>query len=438
VCERGIASAQEAAKGVAKIGGLLLVACGDPDNELSGLPGTDMTDVIVIGAGAAGLMCAIVAGQRGKSVVVLERGERIGAKILISGGGRCNFTNLYARPENYLSSNPDFCKSALARYTPDDFIALVERHGIAYHEKKLGQLFCDGSSREIVEMLQREGDDAGIEIKTGANVIVVRRVESDGSFEVVTPRETFSAKRLVIATGGLSLPKLGATDFAYRIAQQFGLAVLPVRAGLVPFTFGGEDLEFCRALSGVSAPCMARVEDRSGKSRSVEFTEHFLFTHRGLSGPAMLQVSSYWQAPEELRLNLFPEGGARAWLEENRSSGMRLDTLLSQRLPERFATAWTAPLAPLRPVRQYNSVELDDIAQRLENWTLRPAGTEGYTTAEVTVGGIDTRDLHSKTMEARKVPGLHFIGEAIDVTGWLGGYNFQWAWASGHACGETV
>jgi predicted Rossmann fold flavoprotein len=397
-----------------------------------------MTDVVVIGAGAAGLMCAITAGQRGKSVVVLERGERIGAKILISGGGRCNFTNLYARPENYLSSNPDFCKSALARYTPDDFIALVERHGIAYHEKKLGQLFCDSSSREIVEMLQREGDDAGVEIKTGANVIVVRRVESDGSFEVVTPRETFSAKRLVIATGGLSLPKLGATDFAYRIAQQFGLAVLPVRAGLVPFTFGGEDLEFCRALSGVSAPCVARVEDRLGKSRSVEFAEHFLFTHRGLSGPAMLQVSSYWQAPAELRLNLFPEGGARTWLEENRSSGMRLDTLLSQRLPERFATAWTAPLAPLRPVRQYNSVELDDIARRLENWTLRPAGTEGYATAEVTVGGIDTRDLRSKTMEARTVPGLHFIGEAVDVTGWLGGYNFQWAWASGHACGETV
>jgi hypothetical protein len=397
-----------------------------------------MTDVIVIGAGAAGLMCAIVAGQRGKSVVVLERGERIGAKILISGGGRCNFTNLYAKPENYLSSNPDFCKSALARYTPDDFIALVERHGIAYHEKKLGQLFCDGSSREIVEMLQREGNDAGIEIKTGANVITVRRLEADGSFEVVTPRETFSAKWLVIATGGLSLPKLGATDFAYRIAQQFGLTVLPVRAGLVPFTFGGEDLAFCRALSGVSAPCVAWAEDRSGKSCSVEFAEHFLFTHRGLSGPAMLQVSSFWEAPAELRLNLFPGNGARAWLEENRASGMRLDTLLARRLPERFAIAWTASFAPLRPVRQYNSAELDDIAQRLENWTLRPAGTEGYATAEVTVGGIDTRDLHSKTMEARKVPGLHFIGEAVDVTGWLGGYNFQWAWASGHACGEAV
>ena len=395
-----------------------------------------MTDVVVIGAGAAGLMCAIVAGQRGKSVVVLERGERIGAKILISGGGRCNFTNRYAGPENYLSSNPGFCKSALARYTPDDFIALVERHGIAWHEKKLGQLFCDGSSREIVEMLQRECADAGVEIKAGADVTAVRRVEPDGGFGVETPRETFSAKRLVIATGGLSLPKLGATDFAYRIARQFGVAVLPVHAGLVPFTFSGEELEFCRALSGVSAPCAARVEPANGQS--VEFAEHFLFTHRGLSGPAMLQVSSYWQAPEELRINLFAGGGARAWLEENRQSGLRLDTLLARRLPERFATAWAAPLAPLRPVRQYNSVELDDIARRLENWTLRPAGTEGFPTAEVTVGGIDTRDLHSKTMEARAVPGLHFIGEAVDVTGWLGGYNFQWAWASGHACGRAV
>jgi hypothetical protein len=397
-----------------------------------------MTDVVVIGAGAAGLMCAIVAGRRGKSVVVLERGERIGAKILISGGGRCNFTNLHARPENYLSSNPDFCKSALARYQPDDFLALVERHGIAWHEKKLGQLFCDHSSREIVEMLKRECDDAGAQIKTGAEVTAVRRVEADGSFEIETPRETFSAKRLVIATGGLSLPKLGATDFAYRIARQFGLNVIPGRAGLVPFTFGGADLEFCHALSGISVPCSARVGDKSSKAPGPEFTEHFLFTHRGLSGPAILQVSSYWQAPEELRLNLFPGGDARAWLEENRSSGVRLDTLLARRLPERFATAWTASLAPLRPVRHYSSKELDDIAQRLENWTLRPAGTEGYATAEVTVGGIDTRDLHSKTMEARAVPGLHFIGEAVDVTGWLGGYNFQWAWSSGHACGQAV
>jgi predicted Rossmann fold flavoprotein len=395
-----------------------------------------MTDVVVIGAGAAGLMCAIVAGQRGKSVLVLERGARIGAKILISGGGRCNFTNLGARPENYLSSNPDFCKSALARYQPEDFIALVERHGIAYHEKKLGQLFCDHSSREIVEMLAKECADAGVQIKTGADVSEIQRVTSDGSFSVVTPGETYSAKRLVIATGGLSLPKLGATDFAYRIARQFGLNVIPGRAGLVPFTFSGEDLEFCRALSGISAPCTTRVE--TAKGGSAEFTEHFLFTHRGLSGPSMLQISSYWQAPQEVRINLFPDGDALAWLEENRASGMRLDTLLARRLPERFAAAWTKALEHIRPVRQYSAKELEDIARRLENWTLRPAGTEGYATAEVTVGGIDTRDLHSKTMESRKVPGLHFIGEAVDVTGWLGGYNFQWAWASGNACGQAV
>jgi len=395
-----------------------------------------MIDVVVIGGGAAGLMCAIVAGQRGRSVMVIERAERIGNKILISGGGRCNFTNLYAGPENYLSSNPDFCKSALARYTPDDFVALVERHGIPYHEKKLGQLFCDHSSRDIVEMLRRECTDAKVEIKTGVAVKAVRRENSDGNFTVETSRGAFMTKRLVIATGGLSLPKLGATDFAYSIARQFGLNLIPVRAGLVPFTFGGEALDFCRALSGISAACSAQVGEE--KNRSTKFTEQFLFTHRGLSGPAMLQVSSYWQAPAPLRLNLFPEGKARDWLEENRSSGMRLDTLLSKRFPERFATAWSTPLAPLRPVRDYRSEELDNIAQRLENWTLHPAGTEGYATAEVTVGGIDTRDLHSKTMEARAVPGLHFIGEAVDVTGWLGGYNFQWAWASGHACGQVV
>jgi predicted Rossmann fold flavoprotein len=397
-----------------------------------------MTDVIIIGAGAAGLMCAIAAGRRGKSVVVLEKGARVGAKILISGGGRCNFTNLGAGAGNYLSSNPDFCKSALARYQPEDFIAMVERHGVRYHEKKLGQLFCDHSSRDIVEMLQRECDDAGVKIKTGADVSAVRRIETDGNFEITSPQQTFSSRKLVIATGGLSLPKLGATDFAYQIARQFDLNLIPVRAGLVPFTFGGTDLEFCRSLAGVSAPCVARVESQGEKSRSTEFTEHFLFTHRGLSGPAMLQVSSFWQAPAEVRINFFPENDARAWLQENRSSGMRLDTLLARRLTERFATAWTASLAPLRPVRNYSTAELDDIARRLENWSLRPAGTEGYATAEVTVGGVDTRELSSKTMEARKVPGLHFIGEAVDVTGWLGGYNFQWAWASGHACGQSV
>jgi predicted Rossmann fold flavoprotein len=387
-------------------------------------------DVAVIGAGAAGLMCARVAGQRGRSVVVLERADRIGKKILISGGGRCNFTNLHAGPENYLSRNPDFCKSALARYTPGDFIARVEQHGIAYHEKKLGQLFCDHSSREIVEMLRKECDDAGVKIQTSADVLSVRC--NDAGFIVETSRGLFEARRLVIATGGLSLPKLGATDFAYRIARQFGLTVLPARPGLVPFTFSGAPLEFCRALSGLSVACSARAGAGPG------FAEHLLFTHRGLSGPAMLQVSSFWQPGTPLRINLFPAGDARSWLEENRASGAQLHTLLARRVPERFAAAWTAPLAPLRPLRSYAAPELDAIARRLQEWTLEPAGTEGYATAEVTVGGIDTRELHSKTMEARAVPGLHFIGEAVDVTGWLGGYNFQWAWASGHACGEAV
>jgi len=396
-----------------------------------------MTDAIIVGAGAAGLMCAIAAGKRGRKVIVLERGARIGAKILISGGGRCNFTNLGAGPANYLSSNPDFCKSALARYTPDDFLALVERHGIRWHEKKLGQLFCDRSSREIVDMLERECSDAGVEIRTGIDITAVRRADS-GEFELETSRGEFSAPRLVVATGGLSLPKLGATDFAYRLARQFGLNVLPVRAGLVPFTFGGAELDFCRGLSGVSAPCTAQARDGAGKTCGPAFTEHFLFTHRGLSGPSMLQISSFWQAPDDIALNLFPDGDARAWLEENRSSGARLDTLLARKLPERFATAWCTALAPLRPVKQYTTKELDAIAARLEGWTLRPAGTEGYATAEVTTGGIDTRELSSKTMEARAVSGLHFIGEAVDVTGWLGGYNFQWAWASGHACGQAV
>ncbi len=390
-----------------------------------------MSDVIVIGAGAAGLMCAIAAGKCGRSVLVLERGARVGSKILISGGGRCNFTNLGAGPENYLSSNPEFCKSALARYTPQDFLALVERHGIRWHEKKLGQLFCDHSSREIVEMLLRECTEAHVMIRTGVEVKAVRRVEDGGGFVVETSDDTLFAPRLVVATGGLSVPKLGVSDFAYKIAGQFGLRTVPQRAGLVPFTFSGAELEFCRALSGISAPCVAQCGE-------AKFAEQFLFTHRGLSGPAMLQVSSYWQAPAEIRINLFPDADARDWLEANRSSGKRLDTLLATRLPERFATALASRLGEVKAMRAYSSPELNDLARGLKAWTLRPAGTEGYATAEVTVGGVDSRGLSSKTMEARGVPGLHFIGEAVDVTGWLGGYNFQWAWASGQACGQAV
>jgi predicted Rossmann fold flavoprotein len=375
-------------------------------------------------------MCARAAGLRGRSVLVLERADRIGNKILISGGGRCNFTNLHAGPANYLSSVPNFCKSALARFSPRDFIDLVEAHGIAYHEKKLGQLFCDHSSRDMVEMLRRECDAAGVQIQTSTQVLSLRR--EGEAFLIETNRGLVPARKLVIATGGLSLPKLGATDFAFRAARQFGLNVLPVSAGLVPFTFSGAMLEFCRQLSGISTPCSVEVQNRT------RFREQLLFTHRGLSGPAILQVSSYWQPGTPIRLNLFPDSDARAWLEENRGSGAQLHTLLARRMPERLATAWSAQSGTARPLRTHRGPELDEIARCLESWTLQPAGTEGYATAEVTLGGIDPRDLDSKTMEARRVPGLHFIGEAIDVTGWLGGFNFQWAWASGHACGQAA
>jgi predicted Rossmann fold flavoprotein len=397
-----------------------------------------MADAIIIGAGAAGLMCAQVAGHRGRRVIVLERGARIGAKILISGGGRCNFTNLGASSENFLSSNAEFGKSALARYTPQDFLDLVERHGIPWHEKKLGQLFCDRSSRDIVEMLRHECTDAGVEIRTGIDVREVRQA-SDGAFIVTTAQGEFTAPRLVVATGGLSLPKLGATGFAYDVARQFGLHLVPVRPGLVPLTFSGADLEFCRALSGISAPCTAWVRRKGGRSRA--FTEHFLFTHRGLSGPALLQVSSSWEPSAEIQLNLFPEGSARAWLEQQGESSAQLDTILARRLPARFVAAWTSRVAPelaRRPLRHLRGPDRDAIVAALKTWTLTPAGTEGYATAEVTVGGVDTRELSSKTMETRHVRGLHFIGEAVDMTGWLGGYNFQWAWASGSACGEAL
>ena len=398
-----------------------------------------MTDAVVVGAGAAGLMCALTAGSRGRSVLVLERGPRIGQKILISGGGRCNFTNLHAGPENYLSSHPDFCKSALARYQPEAFVSLVERHGIRYHEKKLGQLFCDGSSREIVAMLSRECTEAGVSILTETEITSVERLSS--GFRLTTSRGAMEARQLVIATGGLSLPKLGATDFAFRLARQFGLKIIEPRAGLVPFTLTGGMLDFCRDLSGLSAPCSVSIPRKAGDRRPAPaFVENLLFTHRGLSGPAMLQVSSYWQPGDALSVNLLPGQDARAALEAHRSSGQKLATILGRALPERLAASWSAVRRENehRLLSNYSSRDLDEIAHDLQNWELRPAATEGYATAEVTLGGVDTRELHSRTLEARSAPGLYFIGEAVDVTGWLGGYNFQWAWASGHACGEAV
>ena len=383
-------------------------------------------DVIVIGAGAAGLMCATEAGKRGRSVLVLEHAERPGKKILISGGGRCNFTNVNAGPENYLSGNPDFCKSALARYTPADFIALVEKHGIPYHEKKLGQLFCDFSSRQIVELLQRECEAARVEIRLNCGVGAVTR---NLAFEVKTNQGDFTCASLVIATGGLSFPKIGATDFGYRMVRQFGLKLVPTRPGLVPLTFGAQEQSSFGQLSGISL-------DATATSNGASFRENILFTHRGLSGPAILQVSNYRGEDGPITLDLLPDQNSKNLFTQNRQTQKELKTLLGQFLPARFVQEWCARLAPSRPMNQYSVKELENIAQRLHQWEILPAGTEGYAKAEVTLGGLDTSELSSKTMEARKVPGLYFIGEVADVTGWLGGYNFQWAWASGHAAGQ--
>ena len=393
-------------------------------------------DVLVLGAGAAGLMCAAVAGQRGRSVRVLERAERIGKKILVSGGGRCNFTNLHAGPENYLSAQPGFCRSALARYQPRDFIALVEKHGIPYHEKKLGQLFCDGSSREIVNLLAAKCADAGVHVETGAEA---RRVErgADGVFVVSVGGRELRARALVVAAGGLSWPQLGGSDLAHRLARQFGLRIVAPRPGLVPLTFADEAGRLCESLSGVSLPC--RAESRGPGSRA--FHENLLFTHRGLSGPAVLQVSSYLPAGEEVAFDLLPDHPDTAdWLVTRHAQGeaSRLVNVLAERLPTRLAQAFCGALDPARPLRQHSPKALAALERTLRHWTLRPSGTEGYPKAEVTLGGVDTRDLSSKTMAARTVPGLYFIGEAVDVTGQLGGFNFQWAWASGHAAGEAV
>jgi predicted Rossmann fold flavoprotein len=394
-------------------------------------------DAIIIGAGAAGLMCALTAGQRGKRVRVLERAQRPGNKILISGGGRCNFTNLHAGPANYLSSQPAFCRSALARYQPRDFIAMVERHGIAYHEKKLGQLFCDHSSRDIVTMLLAECADARVAIDCNVEISNVRR-DSAGLFHISANGGAFTSRALVIAAGGLSFPKLSGSDIAYRLARQFGIGIIAPRPGLVPLTFSGETGSLCEELSGVSVSCRASTRMRSAPS----FDENLLFTHRGLSGPAILQISSYLSDTDpELFLDLLPDAAPGApWLAALHASGDYSPVLkvLAQRLPARVAEAFCRPLDPKCPVRQCSGKALRALDTKLRQWPLRPAGTEGYAKAEVTLGGIDTRALHSRTMEARDVAGLYFIGEAVDVTGHLGGFNFQWAWVSGHAAAEAI
>ena len=388
-------------------------------------------DVLVIGGGAAGLMCALTAGQRGRRVVVVEHAERCGKKILMSGGGRCNFTNTGVTPAQYLSANPHFCKSALARYTPADFIEMVERHGIAYHEKELGQLFCDESSKQIVRMLLDECEWAGVRIETGCSVESVDH-GNDG-FNVRTSRGGFTTSSLVVASGGLSIPRMGATGLGYQLARQFGHEVLPTRAGLVPLTLSGTHLDRLADLSGLSLPVTASCGRQA-------FTNAMLLTHRGLSGPAILQISSYWREGDALGIDLLPGHDIpallAAWQAGRRDA--QLQTLLAEVLPKRFAQRLVEHWLPNRPMRQFNAPELEDIARTLSAWPVIPSGTEGYRTAEVTLGGVDTDGVSSTTMMSRHVPGLYFIGEVVDVTGWLGGYNFQWAWASGRAAGMAA
>ena len=389
-------------------------------------------DALVIGGGAAGLMCAITAGRRGLRVMVVEHANRVGKKILMSGGGRCNFTNTGAGPGNYLSANPHFCKSALARYTPGHFIELVERHGIAYHEKELGQLFCDESSKLIVRMLLDECAAAGVRVETGC--AVGRVVHGDGGdFHLYTAHGDFTAPALVVACGGLSIPSMGASGYGYELARQFDHAVLPTRAGLVPLTLSGKHQERLAELSGVAFPVTARANDAS-------FGNAMLLTHRGVSGPAILQISSYWQPGDSLELDLLPGHDALATLQaaQRERPAAELKTVLGELLPRRFAQRLCEHWLPNRPMKQFTPSQLRDAAALLRSWPLVASGTEGYRTAEVTLGGVDTDGLSSTTMQSRHVPGLYFIGEVVDVTGWLGGYNFQWAWASAHACGSAV
>lgn len=397
-------------------------------------------DVVVIGGGAAGLFCAIEAGKRGRSVVVLEHAERIGKKIAISGGGRCNFTNLQTTADNFISRNPHFCKSALARYTPADFVSLVEKHGIAYHEKKLGQLFCDGSSQQIIEMLLTEARAAGVEIRCGSLVQSVAQSEPPAlagglratpSFKLNTGDGIVTCTSLVVATGGLSIAPLGATDFGYRLARQFGLTIVEPWPALVPFTLSRETLRELGPLSGISLDATVGCDGR-------QFRENLLITHRGLSGPAILQVSSYWRPGFGIIVNLLPAHDALELLRKRENKEVALANFLSQFLPRRFALAWCALNFSSQPLKRYTPRELADIAGKVNRWEIVPMGTEGYRKAEVTAGGISTEELSSQTMEVKSVPGLYFIGEVVDVTGQLGGFNFQWAWASGYAAGQAA
>ena len=383
-------------------------------------------DIIVIGAGASGLMCAIEAGKRGRSVLVLDHAESAGKKIRISGGGRCNFTNLHMDPEKYYSLNPHFCKSALARFTPQDFIAMLEKYHIQYYEKEKGQLFCRKNSLDVLGMLREEAGKAGVAMRLKCKVTDVGKEEH---FRVITNQGMFESESLVVATGGLSYPDLGATGIGHRIARLFGLHVTPLSPGLVPFEFNRNDLKIFGTLSGISLPVKVRCRDR-------EFQGEMLFTHQGLSGPAMLQASSFWKPGDILTIDLLPDQDALEIFRARHSSRTEMHNLLAELFPRRFSRTWCDLHVSSKPLCQYTDKELMEIAGQLHNWEVKPQGTQGYEKAEVTVGGVDTDELSSKTMEARKVPGLYFVGEVIDVTGQLGGYNLHWAWASGYVAGQ--
>ena len=394
-------------------------------------------EVLVVGGGAAGLMCALTAARRGRRVRVLEKSNRCGKKILMSGGGRCNFTNTGTSPANFLSANPHFCKSALARYQPADFIAMVQAHDIAFHEKELGQLFCDESSKQILRMLLDECAQAGVQVDTSCEISQVQ-ASSDGGFRVHASVGSLHAQSLVVASGGLSIPSLGGSGFGYELAKQFGHRVLPSRAGLVPLTLSGKHLEHYAELAGLALPASVRTtHPQFGKAR---FDNALLFTHRGLSGPAILQASNYWREGAELLLDLAPATPLLPFLQERQQAqpATELRNVLAEMLPRRLAHRLCELFLPDRPMRQLGATQLGEIAARLHQWPIVASGTEGYRTAEVTLGGVDTDQLSSSTMQSKLVSGLYFIGEVVDVTGWLGGYNFQWAWASGHAAGEVA
>ncbi|MDD2052635.1 NAD(P)/FAD-dependent oxidoreductase [Pseudomonas putida] len=389
------------------------------------------TEVVIIGAGAAGLMCAFSAAARGRKVMLIDHANKAGKKILMSGGGRCNFTNMYTEPGNFLSQNPHFCKSALARYTQWDFIAMVAKHGVPYHEKKLGQLFCDNKSSDILEMLLNECEQAGVSLHLDTSVQQIDKLDS--GYRLQTTLGQLDCQSLVVATGGLSIPTLGATGFGYQIAKQFGHMLLPTRAGLVPFTITDQLKALCSELSGTSVDCLVSCNSQS-------FRENILFTHRGLSGPAILQISSFWEPGDSVEINLLPDHDALQWLQGQQAErpNSELKTLLGELFTKKMANLISEHWFVSKPMKQYTPAELAEVASRLSAWHVVPAGTEGYRTAEVTLGGVDTREVSSKTMESLKSPGLYFIGEVLDVSGHLGGFNFQWAWASGYAAAQFV